>query len=149
LAGIKIIGLGNEFRGDDAVGLIVAHRLRERLPKSIEIVEHTGDGANLMDAWEGAGRVYLIDAVKSGATVGTIHRLDAGEQPIPTSFFHYSTHAFSLAEAVEVARRLGSLPPFLCIYGIEGAVFDHGAPLSAEVETAAEVVQKELVDKLS
>ncbi|MCP4684238.1 MAG: hydrogenase maturation protease, partial [bacterium] len=67
MAVIRVIGVGNEFRGDDAVGLIVASRLREQLPKSIEIIEHTGDGATLMDAWEGADRVYIIDAVKSGA----------------------------------------------------------------------------------
>ena len=37
---LKVIGVGNEWRGDDAVGLLVAHRLKEddlpewRLPKA-------------------------------------------------------------------------------------------------------------------
>lgn len=132
-----VIGVGNEFRGDDAVGLVLARRLKEKLPDTIDIIEHSGEGASLMQAWEGAERVYLIDAVKSGAKAGTIHRLDAVKQPVPTEFFHYSTHAFSVAEAVEMARKLDLLPPALAIYGIEGAVFDHGAPISSEVHAAA------------
>lgn len=102
-----------------------------------------------MDAWEGADSVYLLDAVRSSSPVGTIHRLDARSQEIPTSFFHYSTHAFSLAEAVEVARKLDRLPPALFIYGIEGASFDHGAPLSPEVEVAMEEIITELIHKLA
>lgn len=145
---IRVIGLGNEFRGDDAVGLLLARRLREHLPETIEVMEHDGDGAALMDAWDGADRVYLIDAVKSGAPVGTIHRLDAIDQQVPTSFFHYSTHAFSLAEAVEVARKLDRLPPFLFIYGIEGGTFDHGAPMGPAVEAATDLVFRELIDIL-
>lgn len=148
MAKVRVIGLGNEFRGDDAVGLVVARRLREALPDSIEVIEHVGDGASLMYAFERVECVYLIDAVKSGAEIGTIHRLDARDQTIPTEFFHYSTHAFSLAEAVEVARRLNRLPLSLLIYGIEGTVFDYGAPMSPEVEAAARAVEKELLTRL-
>jgi hydrogenase maturation protease len=149
LSNVLVIGLGNEFRGDDAVGVAVARRLRKQLPKEIAVIEHGGDGASLIEIWSGAVCVYLIDAVKSGAKAGTIHRLNAGSEPIPTSFSHYSTHGFSLAEAVEVARGLGQLPPHLFIYGIEGAVFDHGAPMSPEVEDSAQIVQQELTDELS
>ena len=146
---VRIIGIGNEFRGDDAVGLLLAQRLREKLPSTIEVIEHLGDGATLMDAWEGADSIYILDAVRSGSPVGTIHRLDARSQESPTSFFHDSTPAFALAEAVEVARKLDRLPPALFIYGIEGASFDHGAPLSPEVEAAMETIRAELVDRLS
>jgi hypothetical protein len=33
-----IIGVGNEYRGDDAVGLIVARRLKERLADSAIVI---------------------------------------------------------------------------------------------------------------
>ena len=144
-----IIGVGNEFRGDDAVGLVMARRLKEIVPDTIEIIEHSGEGASLMQAWEGADRVYLIDAVNSGAEAGTIHRLDGANQPVPTEFFHYSTHAFSVAEAVEVARKLDLLPRTLIIYGVEGAVFDHGAPLSPEVSRAADAIFKQFLQELA
>ena len=82
----------------------------------------------------------LVDAVRSGAPPGTIHRLDARAAPIPTGFFHYSTHAFSVAEAVELARSLDQLPPHLIVYGIEGENFEAGVGLSAAVEQAVESV---------
>jgi hydrogenase maturation protease len=132
-----IIGIGNEYRGDDAVGLIVARRLKERLAGSAIVIEQSGDGAALMEAWRGAETVIIIDAAMSGAAPGTIHLLDANTQPIPKSYFRCSTHAFSVAEAIELARALGNFPQRLVVYGIEGKNFAAGVGLSAEVEKAA------------
>lgn len=89
-----------------------------------------------MEAWRGADTVILIDAVLSGAPPGTIHHLDAHAQSIPTNFFSYSTHAFSVAEAIELARILNCLPPRLLLIGIEGKDFAYGMGLSPEVDEA-------------
>jgi hydrogenase maturation protease len=48
------------------------------------------------------------------------------------------THAFSVAEVVEMARTLGHLPQRLIVYGIEGKDFESGLGLSPDIETAAE-----------
>jgi len=132
-----VIGLGNDYRHDDAVGRVVARRLKAIEGDDVRVVEESGEGAALIEAWKGADFVVLIDAVHSGGAAGTIHRFDAEAQPIPSSFFHYSTHAFSLAEAVELARTLNQLPARLIVYGIEGKTFDSGVGLSAEAEKAA------------
>ena len=34
---VLIIGIGNEYRRDDGVGLVIARTLRERLPGSVSI----------------------------------------------------------------------------------------------------------------
>ena len=133
-----IIGLGNDYRSDDAVGRVVARKLVAESLDGVRILEESGEGAASMDAWRGADFVILIDAVHSGAKPGTIYRIDAHVEEIPRSFFHYSTHAFSVAEGVELARSLGELPPRLVIYGIEGKNFESGIGLSPEIETAAE-----------
>jgi hydrogenase maturation protease len=140
-----IIGIGNEYRGDDAVGLIVARRLKGRLADSAIVIEQSGDGAALMEAWRGAEVVVIIDAAMSGAAPGTIHQSDASAQPIPKISFRYSTHAFSLAEAIELARALGELPRLLVVYGIEGESFAAGLGLSPEVEKAADEVARQLL----
>jgi len=132
-----IIGIGNEYRRDDAVGLIVARRLKERLADSAIVLEQSGDGAALMEAWRGAEAVIIIDATMSGEAPGTIHRFDASAQPIPKSSFRCSTHAFGVAEAIDLARALGNIPQRLMVYGIEGKNFAAGVGLSAEVEKAA------------
>jgi len=144
-----IIGLGNEYRRDDAVGLVVARRLREAAPLSVLVREETGEGASLLESWQDADTVILIDAVQSGAAPGTVHRLDAHERPIAREFFRFSTHAFGLAEAVELARALGRLPPRLIVYGVEGKSFEAGVGLSPEVEAAAQVVVDRVLGELS
>jgi hydrogenase maturation protease len=146
--GIVVIGVGNEYRSDDGAGIAVARRLRALFPAGVTILEESGEGAALMQAWQGASWVMLVDAVRSGAPPGTIHRLDARAAPLPMGFFHYSTHAFSVAEAVELARSLDELPAHLVVYGIEGADFAAGVELSPAVEQAVEAVVERLAEEV-
>ncbi len=147
------LGIGNPHRGDDAAGPRLAERLREnKTLKSlhVDIVDHGGEGVSLMDLWEGAQKTVIVDAMKSGAAVGTVKRFDANVDRLGGGTFHYSSHLFSLAEAVELARQLNRLPQELVVYGIEGRAFEFGAPLSPEVEAAlAEVevrIEREFAD---
>ncbi|MGH8094548.1 MAG: hydrogenase maturation protease [Chthoniobacterales bacterium] len=135
-ASTLVIGLGNELRGDDGAGRVVAQRLRELALPGVEVREESGEGAALVETWKNSDAVILIDAAQSGAAPGTIHRLDASRVPVPSRFFHYSTHAFSVAEAVELARALDRLPTRLILYGIEGHDFSAGEKLSPEVGAA-------------
>ncbi|HHT9136735.1 MAG TPA: hydrogenase maturation protease [Candidatus Wunengus sp. YC60] len=137
---ILIIGIGNAFRGDDAVGLRVAQDIKKEAPDRVNVIVQNSDGAALMESWKNADTVILIDAVHSGGNFGTIYRFDVHTQPIPTEFFHYSTHAFGVAEAIELARALKQLPQNLIVYGIEGKCFEAGIGLSIEVERAAQEV---------
>jgi len=134
---VVFIGVGNPFRGDDAAGQAVVRRLHGEIPSGVRVLEETGDGAELLEAWKGADCVILVDAVQSGAPPGTIHRLDARFEKLPVWFSHSSTHAFGVAEAIELARTMGDLPERLVVYGIEGLDFSAGTALSPEV---AEVV---------
>jgi hydrogenase maturation protease len=129
-----IAGVGNDWRGDDAVGLVAARRLRELLP-GVRVVELGGDASALLDAWAGAGLAIVIDAVRSGAPPGTIHRLDG--RP-PAALRLGSTHAVGLAETIELGRVLGRLPARLELYGIEGARFETGAELTPAVARAVD-----------
>ena len=143
-----VIGLGNDFRRDDGAGRIAARKIKEAAGEEVCVIEESGEGAALMEAWRDAEFVILIDAVHSGAAPGTIHRIDARVQPLPSNFFHYSTHAFSVAEAVELARALGQLPPRLVVYGIEGRDFSSGEALSTEVAAAVEEVARQVKGEL-
>jgi hydrogenase maturation protease len=143
-----VIGVGNPWRRDDAAGLAVARRLRGTLPAGVELLEREGEPAGLIDAWDGADALWLVDAVSSGAAPGTVHRLDASAQELPAGLFRASTHHLGLAEAVELARALGRLPIRTIFYGIEGASFDVGEELTPEVEAAvvrvADAVREEV-----
>jgi hydrogenase maturation protease len=123
---LLVIGVGNEFRNDDAIGIHVARKLRKMNISAIQVVENPGDGAGLMEKWKEKEVVVIVDAASSGSEPGMIFRFDAAKQKMPAQFFHYSSHDFSLAEAVEMSRILEQLPKRLVVYGIEGKNFHSG-----------------------
>ncbi|HSB15048.1 MAG TPA: hydrogenase maturation protease [Bryobacteraceae bacterium] len=135
-----VIGCGNGDRGDDAAGILVARRLRAQ---GIEAREQSGEALALMESWRdapGEQEVILVDAVVTGAPPGTVTVWDARTAPVIGDFFRCSTHAFGVAEAIELARILDLLPPNLLIYGIEAGSFDIGSEPSPEVLAAVEQV---------
>lgn len=134
---IRVIGVGNDFRGDDAVGLEVARSIREMDLPQVAVLETGGDTGRLMELWQDPTPVILIDAMHSGVPPGTIYRFAAGVEPIPAGYFaSTSTHSFGVVESIELARVLHQLPSCLMVYGIEGKSFETGAPLSPEVAQA-------------
>ncbi len=146
-AKIMLIGVGNDFRQDDGVGLVVLRKLQNQIPPRIKTLETSVAGLGLIEAWQGAEIVYLFDAVLSGAKIATIHRLDARVETIPVKFLNFSTHSFSISEVIKLARILDLLPPELIIYGIEGKNFAPGIGLSLEVEQIVEeLVQRVLLE---
>jgi hydrogenase maturation protease len=144
-----VICVGNPWRGDDAVGFAVARQLAATLPAGVELLEREGEPTGLIDSWQGADALWLVDAVSSGAAPGTIHRLDASEHELPADLFRASTHHVGLAEAVELARALGRLPRKTVVYGIEGGSFATGGELTPAVATAAERAAEELRTEVS
>ncbi len=135
-----VIGIGNPYRSDDRAGLIVLEKLKAQNLIDIELMEAMGEGAVLIDIWKDREHVIVVDAVDSGARPGTVYRFDVRQERIPSKFFRYSTHAFSLAEAVELARSLERLPERLIVFGIEGKNFKAGTSVSPEISRAAEEV---------
>jgi hydrogenase maturation protease len=135
-----VIGVGNDLRGDDAAGLLVARKLRGICGDDLRVVECEGEPVGLLDMWQGCELTIIVDATQSGAAPGTIRRIAAHSGPLPPGLAGTSTHLLGVAEAVELARALGRLPARTIVYGIEGATFDTGAPLSEVVQAAVERV---------
>ena len=89
-------------------------------------------------------RIVVVDAARSGAAPGTVRRFDARSQPLPVRSLRSSTHAFGVADAIELARSLGRLPERVEVYAIEGASFVAGDSLSPSVERAVAALADEL-----
>jgi hydrogenase maturation protease len=136
-----VIGVGNDFRGDDAAGLLVVRRLAAfPLPPGTDLHESSGEPASLMALWHGADRLVVIDAARSGASPGHVERFDVSREALPAAVLPRSTHAFGLAEALELSRALRTLPPRAEVWAIEGHAFTPGAPVSPETQAAADAV---------
>ncbi|MEY3122296.1 MAG: hydrogenase maturation protease [Nitrosomonas sp.] len=143
-----IVGIGNRHRGDDAIGCILAERLGEQRNPEYRIIIHDGEPASLMAQWAGCDEVILLDAVRSGRQPGTLIKLDLVSERLPQTFFHCSTHAFGITEAVELSRAMGTLPKKLVFYGIEAQTFDSGAPVSDTIAQQLDTILITIVTDL-
>lgn len=144
-----VIGIGNEYRGDDGAGLAVVRALQARKGTHAQFLECDGNYTTLLGAWKDAENVILIDAVASGARPGTIYRIDARVQALPVGCTFFSTHAFGVAETLALAHTLGQLPSSFLIYGIEGERFAASEGFSPLVKQAIEKVTDQVLLDLS
>jgi len=137
---ILVIGIGNEFRGDDAAGLIAAEKLREKNLDHVVIRFNNRDGSALLILWEGFDNVILIDAVSSDSSPGTIHTIDLHDSSFEEKLTRTSGHNFSIFETVKLAGYVDKVPSKLKLYGIEGENFGAGERPSENVLTAIDEV---------
>ena len=125
--------LGSPFRGDDAVGPLVAERLRAA---GVPVLDCADEPTRLLGVWDGLDTVVVVDAVRSGAAPGTLHRVEAADGPLPRDVRLASTHAMGIADALDLGRALGRAPRRVVVLGIEGAAFGMGEELTPAVSAA-------------
>ena len=147
-ASIVIIGMGNEFQGDDGIGPFVVRELRARdLPPDV-VCLLCKEGLALMELWRDKQIAILVDAANSGARPGSVFRFEVQvASPLKPSF-RGTTHNYGLPEAIELGKALKVLPRHLIVYGIEGKSFGVEMGLSPEVEGAAEGVVQSIVKEV-
>jgi hydrogenase maturation protease len=145
---IVVIGVGNRYRGDDAVGRVVARRLAAVVPGHVEVLEGDGAATELLNAWAGVEAAIVVDAVVSGAPPGTVHRVDAHASPISPRIFGRTTHGLGVAEAVALGRALGELPAHLVVFGIEAGPTGVGEDPSPPVLGAVDEVVRRVRDEI-
>jgi hydrogenase maturation protease len=130
---IRVIGVGNPYRSDDAAGLAISRIVAEAAAPDVRVYEHDGEPARLLDLWAGADLTYVADMTRSGAEPGTVHWVNITEQNLPFDPGHRSSHHLSIAEAVAFGRVLSQLPTQLVLVGVEGATFTAGVGLTPAV----------------
>lgn len=139
-----VVCLGNEHRGDDAVGLLVADQLKEE--PAIDVVAHRGDGLALIELWCDRQRVILVDAITIDRAPGSLLYFDVSNQAIDLELGGASTHAFGPGGAIELARTLGQLPERVEIVAVAARHFAIGASpteaVTAAVPMAAQRVRE-------
>lgn len=143
------IGIGNGFRQDDGAGVYIMRQLEQLLngAGNCFFAQSSGEGTGLMELWQNYDNVILFDAIMKQGRPGRTYYFLAEKNSFPADFFHYSSHAFSLAEAVELARTLDKLPRQLMVYGVEGKDFYFGEELSHEVLAGCNKIIKEVASQ--
>jgi len=140
----RVIGVGNEYRGDDVAGLLVAPQLRRAVPAGVEVVECDGELGHLLDLLEGASRVLLVDAAVGGGPAGSVRRLG---HPEARHRSRSTSHALGVAEAISLAAAMGRLPAEVVVYAIMGRRFSFG-PASRAVEAGVRKAATRILHEL-
>lgn len=143
-----MIGVGNPYRGDDAVGIEFCRRLKFRAPAGVAVVASDGDPVSVIESWEGAEAVFVVDAVDSPDQTGRLVRFEAHDRPVPLKVFRFSTHALGVPETIELARGLGRLPRRVVVYGVGGGRFDHTVGLTPLVDEACDAAVQRVLDEI-
>ena len=147
---IRVIGVGSR-RGDDAAGLAAVEALSEvPLPPGVELRTCECPGPGLVDEWQGADTVVLVDATRPDGEPGAVRRLRPEDL---RGAERLSSHAFGVAESLALADALGRLPARVELIGIEAADAE-GEPGAAPCEAVRRGVEQavrmtaELVEEL-
>ena len=130
-----VIGLGNPLMGDDGLGIAVIEQLQQhwRFDPPVEIVDGGTWGMNLLHHIEGAGRLLLVDAMKSGKTPGALVVLQRDEIPRVLST-KLSPHQIDLREVLAVAELRGLLPDPTVAVGLEAERVEMSTELSPTLQ---------------
>jgi hydrogenase maturation protease len=133
---VRVLGLGNLMRTDDALGMLASRKLAEdvRFPQEIEVIEGGTLGLDLLHAVHGISHLLVMDAVDTGATPGTLMKF-SGEELVglPTS---KSVHLLGLADLMDVLRLMEASPTEVVLLGVQPESTDWGTDLTPAVEAA-------------
>jgi hydrogenase maturation protease len=144
-----LLGVGNPLMGDDGIGLEALRRLQARwvLPPDVDALDGGTWGMNLLHTLEGADRVVILDAIRSGSEPGTLTVLERDE--LPRLFSHkLSPHQIDLQEVLALAELRGGLPAEVVAVGIEPARVELGVGLSGAVLAGMDEMERRVVRRL-
>ena len=138
-ASTLVVGLGNPILGDDGVGWRVAQEIETRLAGAdVEVVCLALGGVALMEQLVGYRRAIIIDAMTTGAALGTVLCVPVEELPNPAAGHTASSHDTSFATALSLGRKLGAaLPNEVWVVAVEAErLYEFSAGLSPAVAAA-------------
>lgn len=142
-----IIGLGNPIMTDDAIGIVIAGFVHEKiLDKSdVEFVEASVGGLELIEFICERKKVIIIDAIQTkNGQMGDLYTVDT--ESLRMDNIPSMSHQVGLIEGLELGKRLGmKLPEYLKIYAIEVEdVYTFGTKLTEKVEKQVPTIVNEI-----
>lgn len=138
---ILVLGLGNLLMNDDALGVRIVERFRERFqaPAGVVIVDGGTLGLDLLPLLEGVERLLIVDAIDLGAAPGTVFRLVGDE--VPRAFANkLSVHQMGVQDLLAVAELQGHCPAELVVWGAQPDSIDMDLRLSPAVAASLDAV---------
>ena len=135
---MNVICFGNPWHGDDGFG----HHVFRRLEGRVAAIDAGAAGLNALPYFEGCTKAVVVDAVRTGGRVGTVHRLVPSDLEPPGGEF--SLHELGVSSLLAALRE----PPEVVVIGAEVGELRTftdrlSPPLQAALPTAVDLVLRE------
>ena len=147
VAPILVATFGNPMAADDALGHLVADRMRARPIAGAEVVELGTRPVSLLHHLDGRTTLYIVDAVWiAGRRPGGLVDIDwfGPDRPLlEVETRSGSTHTTSVAHAVALAEKLALLPRAVRVLGLTVRWPELGRPpTGAVLERVGDLVRR-------
>ncbi|WP_292614401.1 hydrogenase maturation peptidase HycI [Methanobacterium sp. BAmetb5] len=141
---LVILGIGNEMRGDDGLGSVLAQKLVPYEKENLTVF----DGKTVPENFTGAikreapSHIIILDAVKMNESPGHI-RLVAKEE---IGNYSISTHALPLSFLIKYLE--STHPAKIMLMGIQPQNMDLNHPISPEIQKSMDYVYRLFTSKI-
>ncbi len=149
---ILVLGLGNTLLSDDGVGPALLDHLSGSAKKwdgQVEFMDGGTQGLALLGHLSGRKALIIVDAMKTGAPPGTVHRMTLAELRNVNPGHASSAHEGNAGELLAAAQLLDELPARLFVVGVEPKKVATGLGLSTPVKRALSEASKEVNELLT
>ena len=131
---LKVIGIGNALRGDDAVGPIIIEKLlASDNGSSTVLIDAGSDAFTVLEHLMGTDPLLIIDCAKMGKSPGEIKMFDVTEASITETSKVVSLHGLGFADVYRMAREMGEVAQCKII-GVEPKSIEFDTNLSDEIK---------------
>lgn len=140
---VIVVGCGSRFASDEAAGLEVAAQLRRTSGHTCEVRDIESCSPTFIAGLPPDALVIFVDAVRSGARPGTVHRIalaSSGRITLQTG----SSHMWGIRSEIENLLHLPQPRPQMYLFGIEIEKWDPGFGITTSVHAAVLEVLREL-----
>ena len=123
--------MGNPLMSDEGIGIHVIAWLQQTiLADRTDILDLGTSGMRALHELEGRDMVVFVDCALMGTEPGTIRRFTPEDVETKKIQPRLSLHEGDLLNTIALAKRLGTAPERIVIFGIEPKTIDPGETLS-------------------
>ncbi|RMF36813.1 MAG: hydrogenase maturation protease [Planctomycetota bacterium] len=141
-----VVGLGSPH-GDDQAGWLATDALAQRFPPNDPVLRKANSASELLDWIDGVGRLIIVDACLGLNRPGEFRCWRWPHRAMAIGKWAGS-HDMPLAAVLDLAHRLGRLPPRVEVWGIQSGEQQLGDDLSAAVRDALPYLVDAIVESL-
>ena len=142
---LVIIGIGNPFRGDDALGLHILKKLDSKVPPSVKLIEAETTPENFTEEIERSkpSHVLFVDAAQFSEEPGKAKLVP----PEKIAGVTLSTHAMPLSIMAEILQK--DLNANVALLGVQPRTIELTEELSPELEKEIRKIVEILTNALN